>query len=164
MNDASLVRVRQRVSHLARITQRRVERHPAACQHLVQRLAGDVLHGDVWLTAGLGDFVNRADVGVVEACGGAGFAQQPRARLLVGKPRGGQQLQGDVAVESIVMGTIDLTHAAGAEERRDLVGANAGSTGQGHRVARAFYAIALRGLGATRTRGGRGAISHRATE
>ena len=143
MDDASLVRVRQRVSHLARIAQGRVERDAAACQHRVQRLAGDVLHGDVWLAAGLTDFVNGADVGVVEARGGAGFAQQPRACCLVGKPGGWQQLQGDVAVESIVMGTIDFAHSAGAEQRGNLVGSNAGSAGQGHRFARAFYAIAI---------------------
>jgi hypothetical protein len=143
MNDASLVRVRQRVSHLTRITQSRVERHAAACQHRVQRLAGDVFHGDVWLAAGLADLVNGADVRVVEAGGRARFPQQPVARRLVRKPRGWQQLQGDVAVESIVMGTIDFTHSAGAEQRADLVGSDAGSAGQGHRSARAFYAIAV---------------------
>jgi hypothetical protein len=79
MNDASLVRVRQRVSHLARITQCRVERDAAACQHRVQRLAGDVFHGAVWLAAGLADFVNAADVRVVEAGGRPAYFVRDRA-------------------------------------------------------------------------------------
>ena len=40
------------------------------------------------------------------------------------------------------MGTIDFAHSPGAEQRGDLVGSDAGSAGQGHRFARAFYAIA----------------------
>ena len=39
----------------------------------------------------------------------------------------GQRLDRDVAAESRVARAIDLTHAAGAERREDLVGAEAGT-------------------------------------
>ena len=44
----------------------------------------------------------------------------------------GQYLDRDVATEPRVAGTIHLAHAARAERRDDLVGAEANARGQGH--------------------------------
>jgi hypothetical protein len=44
----------------------------------------------------------------------------------------GQRLDRDVATQAGVAGTVDLTHASGAEEGDDLVGSDAGSGVERH--------------------------------
>ena len=61
------------------------------------------------------------------------LALEAREALGVLRERGGQRLDRDVAPEPRVAGAIHLAHAARAERRDDLVGAEAGAGGQGHR-------------------------------
>ena len=48
------------------------------------------------------------------------------------RDRAGQSLERDLAMQAKIPGAVDLTHAAGAERRDDLVGAEAGAGGEGH--------------------------------
>jgi hypothetical protein len=60
------------------------------------------------------------------------FTLKPLAcEIGTGEP-GRQHLDGDLTVESCVARTVNLTHAAGADGRDDLVRAEAGVRGQGH--------------------------------
>jgi len=75
--------------------------------------------------------VQRDDVRVIEAGDDACFAleasQALRRRDLLG-----EYFERDVAPESFVVRTKDLTHAAGAECAEDLVAAEAGAGGEWH--------------------------------
>jgi hypothetical protein len=50
------------------------------------------------------------------------FLQEPSTTMLVGESVRGEDLDRDLAAEARIVGTIDLTHAAGAEEAPNLVG------------------------------------------
>jgi hypothetical protein len=60
------------------------------------------------------------------------FALESRETVGVRRQRRWQELQRDVASEPAVVGAIDLTHAAGAEQLEDLARPNASAAGQRH--------------------------------
>ena len=60
-------------------------------------------------------------MGVGEAGEGVGLLAEAGAGGLVGEGALGEDLQGDVAVELVVMGAVDLAHAPGAEALDDAV-------------------------------------------
>jgi hypothetical protein len=64
----------------------------------------------------------RADVGVVERGDRLGLALEALAALLVLGEGGGEDLDGDAAVEAGVLPPPDLAHSAGADRRQELVG------------------------------------------
>ena len=75
------------------------------------------------------------DVGVLQRGQDLSFAQEPSQQIAVARERIGQQLEGDVALELRVSGSIHLAHGARTNAREDLVGADPGATLQGHRQA-----------------------------
>ncbi len=68
------------------------------------------------------DVEERADVGVVEGGDGLRLALEALAPFLVLGERGGQDLDGDAALEAGVASPPHLAHPAGADRRRELVG------------------------------------------
>ena len=87
----------------------------------MQGLALEIGHGDEGPARGLIDFVNRADVVVVESGSGFGLADEALAPFLVLNQVGRQKLQNDGAVELGIDGLVDHTHPAFAEFLDDLV-------------------------------------------
>ena len=75
------------------------------------------------------DGVDRYDVGVAQCRHGARFLFEAAEPLGVRTKSSGQDLDGDVAAEARIVGSIHLTHAAGAEQRHDFVGAEARAGG-----------------------------------
>ena len=74
-----------------------------------------------WPSGVVVDFVNRADVRMVERRGGLGFLQSAaRARRHRGSALG-EELQRDGPVEPRVDGLVDHAHAAAAEPLSDAV-------------------------------------------
>ena len=71
MDDAALVRMRERVRQLPSVVHDMLGRQRTGVQHRAERLSLDQLHGDVRLPVGLADFVHRADVRMVEGSRGA---------------------------------------------------------------------------------------------
>ena len=69
---------------------------------------------------------------VIERGEDFGFALKARQPVGVGRERCGQDLHRDLALQSGVRRAIHLAHAARAERREDVVGAEARATGQGH--------------------------------
>ena len=79
------------------------------------------------------DVVDRDDVGVRERRDGFRLALEPRESNGIRGDAVGEHLHRDVSVELPVARAVDLAHAAGAERREDLVAAEAGARGEGHR-------------------------------
>ena len=123
MEDAVRVRLAQGVDDLngARQDLVQTERRPA--QPRVERFALDVLHRDVLAAVGFADFVDGADVRMIERGGRARLSQQAPAREGIGLRLRRQEFQGDAAAELQVIGEKHLGHPASPE-----LGANDVST------------------------------------
>jgi len=67
------------------------------------------------------DVVDRADVGMIELRDRFRFARETLAELRIVGERARQHLDRDRTVEPRIACAIDLSHAAGAERRDDLV-------------------------------------------
>ncbi len=92
-------------------------------QQRLQFLAVDQLHGDEQAAVDFPDVVDRHDVGIVEACRGAGFAAEPLLELgILGEVRE-QHLQRDGPADGGVMGTPHLAHATATQQLDQLVAA-----------------------------------------
>ena len=100
--------------------ERLAEPHAGAGDHRVERLALHVLHHDEVEAVGLGDVVDGDDVGVVERRGRLGLLHETPLALRVGHLVGGEDLDGDEAVEVGVAGLVDDAHAAFAELLEDV--------------------------------------------
>ncbi len=81
----------------------------------IEAHAADVLHDEVRVAVLLADAEHGHDVGVVEACGGAGFALEAFAPGGAAEIQVGQHLDGDAPAEGFLLGLIDDAHAAVAE-------------------------------------------------
>ena len=127
MEDAELVRGGEAVGDLDSGGERELQAGRALGDHLVQRLAGDVLHDDVGLVlparlgGRLADVVDGGDVGVVDGRGQAGLAQLRGADLLQRERAALEQLEDDRALQQRVGGQIDDTRSARADLALDLV-------------------------------------------
>ncbi len=66
---------------------------------MFQRHAVQKLHDDEWTPIVLANFVNGADVGMVEGRGGLAFALEAAERLRVVRHIVGQEFQGDKAAK-----------------------------------------------------------------
>ena len=123
MNDPFLVRGLQRLGNLTRDRQRLFQRDSALFDPLGQRRPLDQLHHQIVGT----DIVKVADVGVIQRRDGVNLTLEPVAETLRG------DLDGDLAPHARIAGAVHLTHAARAEGRQDLVGAETRAGGKSHR-------------------------------
>jgi len=89
-------------------------------QQLAEVHAIDEFHEEVEEAAGLAEVVDGDNVGVVEGGEGAGFASEAFGELGVVDAFGGEELEGDEAVEGFLPGLVNDAHAAAAEEFEDL--------------------------------------------
>ena len=69
----------------------------------------------------LANFVNGADVGMIQSRGGAGLTPEALERLGIVRQAVWQKLEGDKAVELDVLGLIDDAHPAAADFFQDSV-------------------------------------------
>ena len=98
------------------------------------RLARNQLHHERSHAAGLFNSVDLRHVGMVEHGQGARFALEPGKAIGVLGEGIGQHLDRDQAVELGVTRLVHLAHPAGANGGEDLVGAEFGACGQGHKI------------------------------
>ncbi len=96
-----------------------VERAPGDA--MLQGHAFEELHGDEALAVVLADFVDGADVGMVQRGGRARFAAETLQGLRVLGYIVGQEFQSDEAAEARVLGLVDDAHPAAAELLDDAV-------------------------------------------
>lgn len=104
MNNATVVRVSHGIGDLEAVAEHLLDRHAVRRDHAVERLPGDQLHRDVDLSAGLADFMDSADMRMVQCGGRFCFAEQTCACGRIGERRGGQYLDRDIPVESLIVG------------------------------------------------------------
>src|ERR1700676_1641755 len=126
VRDASFVRGFERVGDLVGDAESGVERHRP-----FGRLALDILHYQV-----IGaDVVNLADIRMIERGDGFGFALEALREL------GGGNLDSYVAIQARIARAVDLAHAARADGRENLIGAQVVAGGEGH--CRSVYSIMI---------------------
>ena len=114
-------------------------------EQMLQRLPLQQFHGDEMLAVGFVDFVNRADVRMVERGGGEGFALEAFAGGGIVFHLGRQKFQRDVAAQLEVLGFVHHTHPAAAQLRQNPVVRNsfADHSRWGEKNFRRFAALTL---------------------
>ena len=85
---------------------------------MLQRHAIQKLHGDERCAVLVVNFVDRADVGVIQRGGGLGFTLKTAEGLRVFGYVFGQELQSDKAAELHVLGLVHHTHAPASDPLR----------------------------------------------
>ena len=92
-----------------------------ACEASVERLAFEVLHDEEVDSILRADVVKDADVRMLQAGNGFGFAIETGAQFGVGAEVRRKNFDGNDALETSVAGFVDLSHAAGADGGLDFV-------------------------------------------
>ena len=122
VDDLAPVREPQRGEQLQRDVDRAALRQRALAEdHVLQRLAVQVLHRDVVRALGLAAVVDGDDVRVVQPGGGARLACEPLDELRVLVVAIVQDLDRDLAVQVDVLGEEDARHAPRADAADDAV-------------------------------------------
>ena len=126
MNDAARVHLAEGVCRLTGVIERLPELQRASLEHLAQRAAFDVLHGDVRAAVNLVDVVDGGDVRVVDRRRHACFLDEPLAPRFIPRQRGANQLEGRSALQLQVFGEEDLSHSALSQTFEDTVVTDSG--------------------------------------
>ena len=132
MDDALAVGDAQRLRDLDPVAQGLLERKRALLQALGQGLALQVLHDQVVDPILPAEVVEDADVGMIQGGDGPGLTLEALAQVRASCQLRREDLDRHRPIQARVPGPVDLAHAAGAERRGDLVGAEAGAGGEGH--------------------------------
>ncbi len=139
VDDPVPVREAERLEQLLRVRDGGSDRERAARHdQLLEAAALDHLHGDVVRPLGLAAVVDGDDVRVREAGRGLRLAPEALDEEVVAGVAVVEDLDGDAAPELLVLGEVDVRHAAGAELSQDPVAAveervDEGVRGAGHR-------------------------------
>jgi hypothetical protein len=121
VNDAGGMCFRQRIGDLDGTFQCFIEPQPLAPDHLVERFARHVFHGDEVDAVGLRDVVDVNDVGMVKSGYCLGLLYEPPLSLGIGDFLGRQNLDGDEPVQVRVPGLVHHAHSAVAERFDDMI-------------------------------------------
>ena len=88
---------------------------------MLQRHAFQKFHGDEGMSVLLADFVDGADVGMIQGGSGARFAAETFEGLRIAGNVFGQKFQGDEAAEFSVLGLVNNAHAPAAQFFEDAI-------------------------------------------
>ena len=122
MSDSTKVGMIEGVSNLNGDVENAFNAKGLARDEVLERLALKKLHDNEGLIAGVfADFVDRADVRVVEGGSGSSFTKEAFERKLVGDGFGSEKFERDVAIEDGVTRGVNHTHPPTAEFLDDLV-------------------------------------------
>ena len=105
----------ERVGNFNRQTQKQSQFDGTEGDAVFQRRPFQKLHRDERLIVVLANFINRADVGMVQRGSGAGFTPEAFERLCVVGEFVRKKLQSDEAPELGVFGFVDDSHPAAAQ-------------------------------------------------
>jgi hypothetical protein len=115
MNDALTVRGLQSLGDFDRLRQQALYVHGAAGDAVFQRYAVEKFHGNERLLAVLADFIDGANVRMIEGRGSASLAAETLHRLRIARHFVGKEFEGDEAAEVGVFRLVDDAHAATAQ-------------------------------------------------
>ena len=114
MNNAARVSGIQGVRNFDGEGQKGLRRQRVPRDHVLQGHAIQVLHDDECLAILLSDFIDRADVWMIQSGSGLRFALKPSQRQRILRELFGQELQRDEAVKRGVFSLVDHTHPTAA--------------------------------------------------
>src|SRR6202030_1319141 len=115
MHDALGMGRVERIGNLDPERKKRVNIERASCDAVLQGLALEKLHRDVRLLVALADFVNRANVGMVEGGSGTRFTAEALQCQRGLRHRIGQEFQSDETAKIGILGLVNHPHAAATE-------------------------------------------------
>ena len=128
VDDPLFVRVVQRIRDLPgdgqgvlQVRARRGRAPAEVTDQFGQVSSVDQFHHQRAQTTRFLEAVDVSDVWMIERRQRLRFAREPREPFGIAHERGRQDLQRDVAIELRVVGTVDLAHSAGAEQRDDFI-------------------------------------------
>src|SRR5262249_980480 len=121
MDDSFCMGGIETVGELNRDFQHRTECKRLTVQLLVETLSFQEFHGNKRPAVRLADFVDRADVGMVQRGGRPRLSRKSLKIRAVGVDRIGQELQSNLSAKLEVLGLIDHAHASAAEFSYDSV-------------------------------------------
>ena len=127
MDNPARVRGGERGRDLRGVFGGLARRHRPLVEPRAQRLPFQQLRYDERRPIMRADVVDGDDAGSVEGGGGARLLLQPRHPIGIAREQRRQDLDRDVAVQPRIARLVDLAHAAGAQQRQDFVGAQAGT-------------------------------------
>ncbi len=133
MDHAACVREFQRFDNLPGGRERIGNGQRTARQSRREILTIDQLHDERRRLGGLLEAIHVRDVGVVEPGERACLALETRDAIRIRGDRLRKDLQRDVAAQSCVAGTVDLTHAPGAERAGDFIDPDPRAGAERHR-------------------------------
>src|SRR6185437_3625399 len=115
MNDASAMRRVEGVSDFDRDVENLLERKGSVTDALLESRAVEKFHGEETALAVAANFINRADVRMIERGSGAGFAAKAFECVSVADEIIGKKFKRDEAAEVCVLSLVDNTHAPAAD-------------------------------------------------
>ncbi len=121
MNDAFGVSSIESVGDLNGECKKSVVFQGAPGHHVLEREAVEKFHRDEALAVVLADFVDGADVGVVQRGSGAGFAAKAFESLRILRNVFGEEFERDKATEGGVFGLVNNAHPAAAQFFDDAI-------------------------------------------
>jgi hypothetical protein len=121
MDDALRVSALERIADLDAEPQDGFGGESMGGDHLAEGLAVEQLHGQERHAVVLSGVVDGADVGVVQAGGGAGLVAEAIEGVLIEERGVRQELEGGLTVKASVLGAIYRAHAAAAQLRQNAV-------------------------------------------
>ena len=131
MYDAVLVRLAQAFGDLQSDVEGFFRRQRLAVDSLPQGFAFDILRRHERDAVGFADFINREDVRMIQARGGARLLQKAAAAFIVRHIFGRQDLERDLAVQLFIVRFIDRPHAARAERLKNAIMRDGRACGNG---------------------------------
>jgi hypothetical protein len=139
MDEPSRVSGIERSSDAIDDLERVIDRKWGLVDQLSKISSLDVPHRDEQAAVLLTGVVDRKHVRLVERGGELGFADEAFPEPLVFGELGGEHLEGDLPLESLVLGEVHDTHATPPEGAFDAVASELGSRCQVHRGRRLPY-------------------------
>ena len=147
VDDAGAMGGVERVGDFDADFEKAFEFERAAGDDVLESGAVEKFHGDEGAAVVFADVVDRADVGMVQGGGGAGFALEAIERLWIVREIVGEKFESDEAAEAGVFGFVDDAHSAAAEFFDDAVmGDGLADEGGGVGHWRRFYGVRARGV------------------
>jgi hypothetical protein len=134
VDDSSRMGGSERIRDFDGILHRVIQRYSIAGIRLLQRGAGNVFHRNEAHTIFFRYVVDSDDVGMIQPGRRPGLEQKASLAVNVGDRLRGKSLQGDEPLKPGVSRLVNFAHSPRAQERDDLVGANAYACGKRHKV------------------------------
>ena len=121
VDDSLAVRGIERIGYFDRQGEQAFELHRLAVNQMFQGLAAETLHHDEQMSVVLADFVDGADVGMIQRRRGARLAAKAFESLRILRGIVGKKFQSDEAAELSVFRFVDDTHPSAAKKFEDAV-------------------------------------------